>query len=415
MFALFFILRPLLVSSFGILSVDLLSFAVGDDSILTYAICGLIFTIVFHVMVLRLYCRSCLFSDRFFRICDFDKIHRFRFAMVLLAFVMLTYAVNAFKFHSLTYFVRNLDSFAAGVSLEGGLWFVQILSSIAIFPAIVFLASNLKASPIRLIFTLVLVMVMFNVLAKPSTRTETITLLLAVAIYSFSLGKFRINLLTAGVTLAGVILLLVFLDKLRQGNLQGGDEQTSALSILIGAFQNVGPADNGMILIDYLKHHSWLYFRYLLPSLSPLSLVPSAIFPLKPRTDVEGVLTYAIFGFNLDPATYHEGGTLTYTVPVAGYADYGYVGVVVAGIVYGFIFSVFLRGWRSQFVTVRFLTLYYIILLIGGLRLSIEALMQSFYWTILATWVMHFVGHVRPFAEWVPSHRSHIPADRRKI
>ena len=223
-------------------------------------------------------------------------------------FAILTYGVNAFKFRSLTYFAQNLDSFAAGVSLEGGLWFVQILSWSLIFPLVAFLGRNLQAKPRRLLYFLSFAMVVFNIIAKPSTRTETVTLLAAVGVYLFSTGKIKVNLVSIGIISASAISLLVFLDLLRQGNLGAGAGPASIYSILVAAYQNVAPADNAMILIDYLKHHSWLYFRYLLPSLSPLSLVPSAVLPFKPRIDIEGVLTYQIFGFDLDPSMYHEGG-----------------------------------------------------------------------------------------------------------
>ena len=79
-------------------------------------------------------------------------------------------------------------------------------------------------------------------------------------------------------------------------------------------------------------------------------------------------------------------------MPVAGYADLGLIGVLVAAVLYGIIFAVFLRGWKCRSTSARFVTLYYLILVIAGFRLSIEALMQTFYWLMLATWGMHFVS-----------------------
>jgi len=80
----------------------------------------------------------------------------------------------------------------------------------------------------------------------------------------------------------------------------------------------------------------------------------------------------------------------------------GFLGVIVAALLYGFIFAFFLRGWRSKSTSVRFITMYYLILIIAGLRLSVEALMSTFYWVILATWVLHVISNsnffVVPFA-----------------
>jgi oligosaccharide repeat unit polymerase len=394
-FVMFFVVRPLTVSYFGVLSPDLVRFGIDDESVFTYVLCGLVFAVVFHLIVYRLYRLPRLFSDRFFRVCDFEGVSASRFNFVLLMFVVITYGVNVFKFHSATYFLENLDAFSAGVNLVNGLWFVEVLSGIMIFPLLVLLGKNLEAKPWRLFYLLLVTMILFSVIAKPSTRTGTIAILLAVAVYLFSTGKIKVNLISVGVTSICAILLLVYLDFLRSNNLGASALLTSVSSILIAAYNNVSPADNAMILIDYLKHHSWLYFRYLLPSLSPTSLVPSVILPLKPRTDIEASLTYELFGFNLDPIFYGEGSTLTYTVPGAGYANFSFLGVVVAAIIYGFIFSVFLRGWKSKSLSVRFVTLYYLIILIAGLRLSVEALMGSFYWVLLATWWMHFVSCFR--------------------
>jgi oligosaccharide repeat unit polymerase len=320
-----------------------------------------------------------------------------------MVFAAITYVANVVKFHSVLYFARNLDSFFAGVSLEGGLWFVQTLSWILIFPLVAFVGKNLDLKLWRSMGILACAMVIFTVVAKPSTRTETIALLVAAVIYLFSVRRIRFNALAVGILASCVILMLVFLDVVRQGEASADPMDANASSVVLSAYQNVGPADNGMILIDYLSAHPWLYFKYLAPSLLPTSLIPRALVPFKPRTDIEGVLTYSIFGFDLDPLRYHEGGTLTYTVPAAGYADLGFVGVGVAALIYSFMFCVFLRGWRLRSRSGRFTSLYFLILLIAGLRLSDEALLDTFYWTLLAIWLLHMVAHFHFLA---PVHAS---------
>jgi hypothetical protein len=149
MFVLLFVVRPFSVSYLGLLSIDRDRFGIDDRTVLTYAVCGLVFIIVFHLTVYRLYRRQRLFSDRLFRTWNFDKVRGSRFVIVLLMFTVLTYAVNVFKFHSLTYLVERIDSFAAMMNLAGGLWFVEILSPILIFPLIALLARNLDATVAR--------------------------------------------------------------------------------------------------------------------------------------------------------------------------------------------------------------------------------------------------------------------------
>jgi hypothetical protein len=390
MFAVLFVIRPLAISSFGLVTLDLVRFDVGPDALLIYLLCGLLFSVVFHWVVYRFYRRARLFTDRILPLLNFDGVSTYRVGLMVVLFLLLTYAVNALKYHSLTYFAENPDAFEAMMRLSGGHWYLEILSGILIFPLVVLLARHVNSKPAKLACLLIAVMAAFSVLAKPSTRAFMVCLLVAAATYSFSVGKIRLRIVTVTVVLTLALGLLLFLNFVRLGNARSFGEEASLPSIVIGPFQNAVAADDAMILIDYLKHHPWLYFRYLLPSLTPLPLVPSAVFPFKPRTDMESVLTYNIFGFDLDPAAFHEASTLTYTVPVAGYANLGFIGVPVSALIYGLIFSAFLRSWKSKSTTVRFIGLFYLVFLIGGLRLSADVAATSFYWTVLVTWSMHF-------------------------
>lgn len=400
-FIMFFVVRPAAVVYLHLLSFDLQRYGVGNPDVATYLLSGLVFISLFHWIVPKLYRRRRLFSDRFFVVCDFDKVNSRRLLLVATLFAAATYLANVFKFGTPNYFLKNIDSFAADVNLEGGHWYVQILSWVILFPIVAMLGRAVNRELTKLFTSLFAAMILYNILAKPSTRTETIAMFVAIMVYALSVKKLRLSLWTIGPSAACVLLLLVFLNGVRQGNISAGAAEFAITPVLLAALQNVGPADNGMILIDYLRHHSWLYFRYLVPSLLPTSIIPSVIFPLKPNIDIEGVLTYTLFGFKLDPQQYHAGGTLTFTVPVAGYADLGLIGTAVAAVLFAFLFAMFLRGWRSRSTTVRFMTLFYLILISADFRLSVEALMGTIYWIVAATWAMHFLSTFAPFASHV--------------
>src|SRR5690348_6356611 len=94
MFLLFFVVRPFSLTFLGGASFDLKRFGIGDGPVLTYSLCGLIFSAVFHFAVFRLYGRRRLFSDRMLRFCDFDDVSNGRFAFVFLVFVLITYVAN---------------------------------------------------------------------------------------------------------------------------------------------------------------------------------------------------------------------------------------------------------------------------------------------------------------------------------
>lgn len=386
-FMLFFVVRPLLNGPLGLPDLGLLTFKIDEGAIVTYALCGLVFAVVFYPMVYWLFRRQRVFSDQLFYLCNFEDVGKSRFFAVFVGFVVLTYALNAFKFHSPSYVFVNQDSFDAGMKLAGGLYFIQMMSSVLVFPCLVLLAKSLDAKPVRLLCILFGTMAGFIVIVHPSERTAIIALLVAVVIYKFSMGDGRVRTTTfvavsIGATLL-VVLLMVSLNILRANSDLDDGRGSVLLSIAGGVWADTVPAPNGMILIDYLRHHDWLYFRYVALSMLPTSVIPSAIFPYKPHIDMEAILTYNIFGVDLGP-DFHEGSTLSYTVPVSGYADLGYIGVVVAAGLYAMFFAAFLRGWKSKAVTVRFMSLYFLILVVAGFRLSILGLAVTTYWILIS-------------------------------
>ena len=387
-FMLLFLARPLLNGLFGLPDPGLLAFNIDQGAIVTYALCGLVFAVVFHPMAYWLFRRRQIWSDHLFCLFDFENVGKSRFFSVFISFIVLTYLLNAFKFHSLNYIFVSQDSFEAGMKLAGGLFFVQMMSSVLIFPCLVLLAKSLDARPVRLACILLITMAGFIAIVHPSERTGIIGLLVAVVVYKFSMHRGRIRLAKFVTVSAGaglfVVLLMVSLNLLRQNSDLENGGGSVALSVVGGVWADTVPASNGMILIDYLRHHDWLYFRYLLLSMLPTTAIPSAIFPFKPHIDMEAILTYKIFGANLDPGEFHVGSTLSYTVPVAGYADLGYIGVIVAAVLYAIFFAAFLRGWKSKAATVRFITLYFLIFIVAGLRLSILGLVITSYWILIS-------------------------------
>jgi hypothetical protein len=388
-FVLFFAARPLLNGPLGVPDPGLLAFAIDQSAILTYTLCGLVFAVVFHPVVYWLFGRRQMFSDRLFYLCNFENVSTSRFVTVFIGFVVLTYGLNAFKFHSLGYLFVSQDTFDAGIKLAGGLFFVQMMSSVLVFPCVVLLAKFLDSKAIRLAFILFVTMAGLIAIVHPSERTGIIALLVAVVIYRFSIGGEPVRVVriaTASIGAAAVVvLLMVSLNVLRAHSDQGDPGGSFWLPIVGGVWADTVPAANGMILIDYLRHHDWLYFRYLFLTMLPTTAIPSAIFPFKPRIDMEAILTYRIFGANLDPTEFHEGSTLSYTVPAAGHANLGYLGVIVAAILYAILFAGLLRGWKSKAVTVKFMTLYILILVVAGFRLSVEGLVIISYWILIST------------------------------
>jgi hypothetical protein len=387
-FVLFFVIRPLSISLLGSIR------PVVSDYAVVYGICGLIFAVVFHFTVYRLFIRERLFSDHFFRFCNFDHVDNLRFGVAVSVFVVLTYLANIFRLGSYTYFVSIHDAFAAKQRMAGGTWFVEVLSQIVIFALMAVLAKNIETKPARLWCLCLLSVMVVLVFSQPASRTGTIAIVLAVAFYSVSKAKsLRWLLIVVPVAAVAVAWLLLTLNALRTGGgLQNLTELDYSVVNLATTQLDLVPTDDGIALVEYFKTHDWLYFRYLLPSLLPVNVVPSMIFPYKPDSNVDRALTYSIFGINLDPQ-FHVGSILTFTVPGVGYADLWYFGVVVAALIYGFLFSFLLRGWKSGSPSVRFITLWWLITIVAELRVSVEDCVNGLYVFLLAMWLLHTLSY----------------------
>jgi oligosaccharide repeat unit polymerase len=306
----------------------------------------------------------------------------------------LTYVSNISRLGSSTYFTSVHDSFAAKQQMAAGTWFVEALSQIVIFALIAVLAKNIEAKPARIWCLCLLTVIAVLMFSQPASRTGTIAIVLAVAIYSVSRAKsLRWLLVAVPVAALAVAWLLLTLNALRMGGTLASLSELDYSAINLAATQlDLVPADDAIVLVDYFRTHSWLYFHYLLPSLLPVNVIPSAIFPYKPDPNVDRALTYSIFGFDPDPQ-FHEGSILTFTVPGAGYADLWYFGVVIAAVLYGFLFSFFLRGWKSESSSVRFITLWWLVTITAELRVSVEDCMSGLYFFLLAVWALHTASH----------------------
>jgi hypothetical protein len=387
-FVLFFVVRPFSIPLVGSIRLVVEKFAP------VYCLCGLIFAIVFHFTVYKLFSRKTLFSDYFFRFCNFDHVDKRRFAAAVAGFAILTYAANIFRLGSSTYFTSVYDAFAAKQQMASGTWFVEALSQIVIFALIAVLAKNIEAKPARIWCLCLLSVIVVLLFSQPASRTGTIAIVLAVAIYSVSRAKsFRWLLIAVPVAAIAVAWLLLTLNALRTGGTLGGLSELDYSVVNLAATQlDLVPADDAIILVDYFRTHPWLYFHYLLPSLLPVNMIPSAIFPYKPDPNVDRALSYSIFGVDPDPQ-FHEGSIVTFTVPGVGYADLWYFGVVVAAVIYGFLFSFFLRGWKSESASVRFITLWCLVTIIAELRVSVEDCMIGLYFFMLAVWALHAASH----------------------
>lgn len=318
-------------------------------------------------------------------------------AGIMLAFVVLT-AVSfvgcVIKFGSVGYLFAANDSFEATMKLAGGSWYITYIAEILVYGLLMFVGYTYWRYPAKRSFILMLVALLFTYFwAKMAARTGVLVILVAWIACFFSIRQQqKINIVYIG---AFGYILLIFLyvgNLLRLGSTSEINLNTAVFGALFAAASDLSPVDNAVLLYSEMANHGSTYFVQLLGAITPLVLLPSSLFPFKLPADKDAELTRMFFPEGADTAFYHEGSTLTFTVPATGYADAGFFGVFVASTIYVLLFCWYIRIFRRGSRSARYIVSYLMLVHIVGFRLSIESLLISFYASLL------FFGIVRALA-----------------
>jgi hypothetical protein len=176
----------------------------------------------------------------------------------------------------------------------------------------------------------------------------------------------------------------------------------AAFDALYNAAIDMSPVDSAVLLYDQMSTPNLMYFQYLLGAITPLVMVPSSLLPFKPRPDKDVALTDLFFPGGAPSQFYHEGSTLTFTIPGSGYADAYYLGTFVASALYVAIFCVYVSIYRKGPRSAKYIAAFYMLLHIAGYRLSIETMFISFYLSIFLIGFTHWLAFL-PGSSGVPA------------
>lgn len=373
--SIYLVVAPWLYVHHGLSSGYLQWYPVRPDHVTTYLVCGLAFLWLYYPIVLVLASRPVRPVDEILGILDYDRVGRARLVMILIAFGFVSYVAQTFKFSDPLFFMNRGNSFAAQMALARGWWFVTVLGGFVVGPVTILLARAQTRLTPKSLLALLAAMTFYYVFLVPGGRTWALSMVLAWVAFHFGSVRLRYLPLYLG-TGVGLVLLLVVLNGLRLG--QKAPSGSGGINIAASAVDFL-QFDNALILINHFESHEMYHFRYMAGAVTPLVLVPSKLFPWKPPADKEANLTSDIFGEV--PATYyHPGSTITFSVPMSGYADAGPIGVVFATVIYALITAFYLKGMRTGDTVRRYLCLNgFIAVALGGYRLGPEGHLQSFW------------------------------------
>ncbi|QUI62435.1 hypothetical protein GSF04_07860 [Pseudoalteromonas sp. A22] len=310
---------------------------------------------------------------------------------LILGWFLISYFIGVARTGSLLYlFTSSSNAFAEMMALANGKYFLIFMTSGLVYGLLVLIMRKLNdeiSFNKVLLFTLSLSFFHFY-FSTPATRTWFLLLMLSITFHFYGdINKLSFKkIIYISVSAIVMLPLLVILNFIRQGM------SIASASLEINKIMlNFAQFENALILIDKINFDlDFTYFKFLFASISPLSIVPSAILPFqKPRADKEAYLTENIFGDAIDLNFYQEGSTLTYTMPISGYADFGYLGVILTALLFGVTLAFFLKLFRKV-GSLKLLIIYLALFSSTAIRFGYEGLISVFYAFLL----MYFIQYL---------------------
>lgn len=276
-----------------------------------------------------------------------------------------------------------LDRFSVMMSLIKGGWYLTTLSGLALVPCVMMLGDFWKSWRLGPFIAGACLLVFTYFLTQPPTRTSIVAAVVSLALIKYDSAtsvRARRLAIVAGLGLFVVAsLLLQVLNESRIGvmgqTVASSQDQAGFLESITANFHQY---DNGLLLERRWEREKSTSFTFLAASISPLNIVPSAVLPFeKPRADKDAFLTETVFGSGLDLVYYSEGSTITFAMPMTSVTDWGYLGVAVAGVIFGLVFALLLRLRTGVSYAFLFFTTHTAVSFIAALRYSVEGLMQQ--------------------------------------
>ena len=333
---------------------------------------------------------------------SFDGARPRGIALAFGVLMVISFIGCTIKFGSPAYLFTANDSFEATMKLADGSWYITYLAEILMYGLLMAVGYLYwKRTAWRSLLVTLGLMLLTYFWVKSTARTGMLVVLIAwISCFFSEKQQRRINIFYLG-GIGYVLLILLYVGNfVRLGAASDIDLSKALFGALFAAAADLSPIDNAVLLYAEMGQHAGTYFMQLLGAITPLVLLPSSIFPFKLPADKDAELTRIFFPQGADTAFYHEGSTLTFTVPASGYADAGYFGLLVAAVLYVLLFCWYIRIFRCGSKSSRFIAAFQMLVHIVGYRLSIETLLISFYTSLFFFWfikrVAFSLGRVRP-------------------
>lgn len=318
-------------------------------------------------------------------IFDLSKVKKAGIWGAFISLMFVSFIGSTLKFGDAGYLFSSASTFDATMNQAGGSWYINYVAESLMYGLLGVMAFYYPKLPGWRSFFLFLAVIAFTYFwTKMAARTGILVTLIAWLCCSVSRERQQsINFFYISLFGYSLLILLYVGNLLRLGNASDINMMTALFGAVTAAMSDLGPVDNAVLLYAEMHQHSSTAFVQLIGAVTPLVLIPSSIFPLKIPADKDSELTRMFFPYGADTTFYHEGSTLTFTVPASGFADAGFVGTLISCIIYAVVFCIYIKIYRRGSSSARFFSCVLMLIHIVGYRLSIEALMMTFYSSLL--------------------------------
>jgi hypothetical protein len=322
---------------------------------------------------------------------DFSRAKPRGIWLTFICLMVVSFIGSTIRFDDVGYLWTSVSTFDATTNQAGGSYYVNYIAEALFYGAILVLAfycSRLTSAKSLILLIFILALTYFW--AKLAARSGVLVVLIAWLSCSMSAARQRSLNIIYIAFFGYVLLILLYVGNLvRLGNADSIDLSRAAFGAAIAATSDLSPVDCSALLYSEMDQHENTKFLQLAGAITPLVLIPSSIFPIKIPADKDSELTRIFFPEGADTSFFHEGSTLTFTVPGSGFADAGYLGVLVSSFVYAVMFCAYIWMYDQGSASARFVATVFMLIHIVGYRLSVEALLMTFYSTLL------FIGMAR--------------------
>jgi len=376
----FTVLKPILIFYFDLY----LPYSTNSESAIAALLAGSLVFLIIEYIAIRIFInhRS---KVPLLAVFDFAKAKPSAMWLTFICFMIISFVGSSIKFSDPGYLFTSTSTFDATMAQAGGSYYINYLAESLYFGMVVVLAFySDKLSKIKFFLLLLILVVLTFFWAKMAARTGIMVIFVAWLACALSIQKQRaLNMFYIAAFGYFLLILLYVGNFIRLGNIDAIDPNRAIFGAIVAASSDLGPVDNAALLYGTMHQYQNTSFIQLMGAVTPMVLVPSSIFPLKLPADKDSELTRIFFPGGADTTFYHQGSTLTFTIPGSGYADAGYFGVVVSSLIYALILCFYIRQYRGGSTSTKFVAAVFMIIHIIGFRLSVEALLQTFYTGLL--------------------------------